>query len=85
MVGDTVANYPTSGIAYTDFTDSVSTASGDPTLCSKTYSATITGPAILTTFNLDTATSKFQIYSGAYNQIGTYTVTLTGAVTEFPA
>ena len=83
-LGDTLASYPSTEVAYTDFTDTVSTTSGDPTLCSKTYTATITGPTTLTTFNLDTATSRFQIYSSTYNQIGTYTVTLTGTVTEVP-
>jgi len=82
--GEPLAFYPSTGVAYTDFTDTVSAASGNPALCSKTYSATISGPATLTTFNLDSTTSKFQIYSGAYNQIGTYTVILTGAVTEVP-
>ena len=82
-VWDALANYPSSGVAYTEFTDTVSTASGDPTLCPKTYTATIT-PTTLTTFNLDTVNSQLQIYSGAYSQFGTYTVTLTGALTEVP-
>lgn len=80
-VWDALAYYPASG--FTDFTDTVSNASGDPTLCSKTYTASIT-PTTLTTFILDTTLSQFQIYSGDYSQIGTYTVTLTGSVTEFP-
>ena len=58
-VWDTIANYPSSGVAYSDFTDTVSTASGDPTLCSKTYTATITGPSSLTVFSLDTTNSQF--------------------------
>jgi hypothetical protein len=82
-VWDTMAYYPSSGVAYTDFTDTISTARGDSTFCSKTYTATIT-PTTLTTFSLDSSTSQFLIYSDVYNQVGTYTVTLTGAVTEFP-
>ena len=83
-VWDALAYYPLSGAAYSDFTDTVSTASGNPTLCSKTYTATISPPTSLSTFNLDTTQSKFQIYSGAYNQIGIYSVALKGAVTEEP-
>lgn len=83
-VRDILASYPLTGVAYTEFTDTVSTASGNPILCSKTYTALITGPATLTTFSLDVATSKFQIYSDSFNQIGTYTVTLTGTVTAEP-
>ena len=56
---DAVAYYPQPGPAFTEFTDTVSTAAGDPTLCQKTYSATITGPATLTTFALDTTTKTF--------------------------
>ena len=83
-LGDADAEYPSAGVAYTDFTDTKSAASGDLTLCSKTYTASITGPATLSTLNLNTVSSKFQIYSNVYNQIGTYTVTLTGTVTEVP-
>jgi hypothetical protein len=54
-VWDAMAYYPSSGVAYTDFTDTVSIVSGDPTLCSKTYTATIT-PTTLTTFSLDSST-----------------------------
>ena len=57
-VWDTLANYPSSGAAYSDFTDTVSTAGGDPTICSKTYSATIS-PTTLSTFNLDPTLSQF--------------------------
>ena len=58
-LGDADAEYPSAGVAYTDFTDTVSATSGNPTLCSKTYTASITGPATLSTFYLDTVTSKF--------------------------
>ena len=81
-VWDTLAYYPSSGAAFSDFTDTASTTSGDPTLCSKTYSVTISPTSALTTFSLDVVTKKFQIYSGDLSQIGTYTVTLTGAVTS---
>jgi hypothetical protein len=81
-VWDPIAYYPSSGVAYEDFNDTVSTSSGNLTLCPKTYTAQIT-PTTLTTFNLNTSNSRFEIYSGAYSQIGTYTVTLTGALIEF--
>jgi chitodextrinase len=84
MVWDALASYPSAGVAYTEFTDSVSAASGDPTLCPKTYTATIS-PSTLTTFSLDTTNKKFQIYSDAYSQIGSYTVTLVGALVEVPS
>ena len=58
---DAVAYYPSPGPAFTEFTDTVSTANGgDPTLCSKTYTATI-APAGLTTFSLDKTTKTFQL------------------------
>ncbi len=57
-VWDTLANYPSSGAAYSDFTDTKSTASGNPALCSKTYTATIS-PTTLSTFNLDALLSQF--------------------------
>ncbi len=59
-----MALYPISGAAYTEFTDTVSSASGNPNLCSKTYTVSIT-PTTITTFNLNLATRQFQIYSDA--------------------
>ena len=41
-VWDAEASYPASGVAFADFTDSVSTSNGDPNMCAKTYSATVT-------------------------------------------
>ena len=58
-VWDPVAFYPSSGPAFQDFTDTVSVAAGDATYCTKTYSATISGPATITNFALDTATKTF--------------------------
>ena len=44
---DAVAYYPSPGPAFAEFTDTVSTANGgDPTLCSKTYTATISPPTL---------------------------------------
>ena len=83
-VWDLLAYYPSPGPAFTEFTDTISVTAGDPATCPKTYTATITGPATITTFSLDTPTKTFQVYSGAYNQIGTYTVTLVGALVEIP-
>jgi hypothetical protein len=34
--------YPSSGAAFTDFTDSISSLNVDPTMCAKSYSATVT-------------------------------------------
>jgi hypothetical protein len=83
-VWDALAYYPLSGTAYTEFTDSASTASSNPSLCPKTYTATI-APTPLTTFNLNAATKKFEIYSNVYSQFGTYTVTLRAEVTLYPS
>ena len=66
-VWDLIANYPSPGPAFVEFTDSISAAASNPSLCPKTYSATIVPTATLTTFVLDTASKTFQIYSGAYN------------------
>ena len=52
-VWDAEALYPTSGDAFLEFTDSVSTSNNDPSMCSKTYSATAStnvGGISLTTF-----------------------------------
>ena len=56
-------------------------------MCPKTYTATVgtnAGGNSLSTFNFDSILRKFTIYSGNYNQIGVYTVTLRGEVTEAP-
>ena len=53
QVWDAEALYPTSGAAFSEFTDSVSTSNNDPSMCPKTYSATSTlnaAGASLTTF-----------------------------------
>ena len=58
--------YPSSGAAFTDFTDSISTSNSNPTLCAKTYSATIstnTGGNSLTNFLFDTGLKQFKISS----------------------
>ncbi len=83
-VWDALAYYPLSGAAYTEFTDSASTASGDPSLCPKTYTATI-APTPLTNFNLNAATRQFLIYSDSFSQVGTYTVTLRAEVILYPS
>ena len=57
-VWDALAYYPRSGAAYTEFTDSASTTSGNPSLCPKTYTATI-APTPLTSFELDNAKRQF--------------------------
>ena len=57
-------------------------------MCAKTYSATVTtnsGGNSLSNFLLDTGLKQFKISSQNYNQIGTYTVTLTGSITDFPS
>lgn len=69
-VWDPIAYYPSSGSAFTDFTDTISSLNSDPSMCFKTYSATIStnsGGNSLTTFSLDTLLNEFQIYSGNYN------------------
>jgi len=81
---DPVAYYPSTGAAFTDFTDTISTSSGVPDMCFKDYTATIL-PTTLATFSLDTNTKEFQVFSGSYAQIGfVYTVTLKGTVNEVP-
>jgi len=65
-VWDLEAFYPSSGAAFIDFTDSISTLNGDPTMCAKTYSATVstnTGGNSLTNFLLDTGMKQFKISS----------------------
>ena len=57
-VWDTAAFYPSSGAAYIDFSDSVSTLNSLPTMCAKTYSATVStniGGVNLSGFSLDTS------------------------------
>ena len=86
-VWDTQAYYPSSGFAFTDFTDLVQTANSDSSMCPKTYTATVSNNAggnSLSNFSLDSALREFLIYSGNYNQIGTFTVTIRGEVTEAP-
>ena len=51
------ALYPTSGAAFLEFTDSVSTSNNDPSMCAKTYSATVStnaGGVSLTNFLFET-------------------------------
>ena len=58
-VWDTAAYYPASGTAFADFTDSVSTASGNPNTCLKEYTATVSTNEdgnSLTYFSLQTST-----------------------------
>ena len=88
VVWDLEKFYPVSGAAFTDFTDSISTLNSVANMCAKTYSATVTtnsGGNSLTNFLLDTGLKQFKISSQNYNQIGTYTVTLTGSITDFPS
>ena len=57
-------------------------------MCAKTYSATVStnaGGNSLTNFLFDTGLKQFKISSQNYNQIGTYTVTLKGVITDFPS
>jgi hypothetical protein len=61
-VWDPLAYYPSTGAAFTNFTDTVSSASGNPNLCEKTYTAAIT-PSTLSTFSFDPSTQQFQILS----------------------
>ena len=42
VVWDLESFYPSSGAAFTDFTDSISSLNADPTMCAKSYSATVT-------------------------------------------
>ena len=52
-----------------------------------TYSVTLalgTALNLLSTFTLNTGSSDFQVYSGNLNQVGTFTATLTGALTSYP-
>lgn len=60
-VWDAEAYYPLTGAAFTEFTDTVSEAAGNPALCPKTYSATIDDAGTVTTFELDIATKTFKI------------------------
>ena len=88
VVWDLEAFYPSSIAAFGDFTDSISNLNSDPTMCAKTYSATIstnTAGFSLTTFNLDASIKKFIISSQSYDQIGIYTGTLKGEITGFPS
>ena len=58
--------YPSSGAAFTDFTDSISTSNSVPTMCAKTYSATVStnsGGNSLTNFLFDIGLKQFQISS----------------------
>ena len=65
-VWDTIAYYPSTGPAFSEFTDTASVAANNPGLCPKTYSVVL-NPSPLTTFNLDVTTKTFQIFSGDYN------------------
>ena len=81
---DPLAFYPASGAAFTEFTDTVSTTNLVPTMCAKTYTASVTtnaGLISLTAFALNTATKTFTVSSQSYDQIGTYTATLRGEIT----
>ena len=65
-VWDAAAFYPTSGAAFAEFADSISTANAVPTMCAKSYSATIStngGGINLSAFSLDTTSKKFWISS----------------------
>ena len=78
-VWDVAFDYPFLGPAFAEFTDSVSTLNSVPTMCAKTYTATASTNAAsvsLSAFSLNTSTKKFWVSSQAYNQIGTFTVTL---------
>ena len=57
-VWDPIAHYPASGSAFTDFTDTVSTAANYSALCKKVYTATIS-PTTLTTFSFDDVNKQF--------------------------
>ena len=66
VVWDLEAFYPSSGAAFTDFTDSISDSNGDPTMCAKNYSALVSansGGNSLTNFLLDTGLKQFKISS----------------------
>ena len=41
VVWDSAIVYPSSGMAFTDFTDSISTLNSIPNFCAKSYSATV--------------------------------------------
>lgn len=69
-VWDLEADYPSSGAAFNDFSDSISSANNDPGLCAKTYSATISNNAggnSLTNFVFDAVLKKFTISSQDFN------------------
>jgi hypothetical protein len=88
VVWDPEALYPSFGTAFEEFIDSVSTLNSDPTLCAKTYTAvssTNAGGFSLTNFVFDPSLKQFKVSSQSYNQIGTYTVTLKGEITDFPS
>ena len=66
VVWDLEAFYPSSGAAFTDFRDSISTLNGDQTMCAKTYSATVSTNNMgnsLTNFLLDSGLKQFKISS----------------------
>jgi hypothetical protein len=87
-VWDLEAIYPTTGTAFSDFTDTISTTNSDPTMCAKTYTATsstITGGVSLTNLAIDSSLKHFTVSSQNYNQIGTYTITLRGEITDYPS
>ena len=70
IVWDLETFYPSSGAAFTDFTDSISSLNSDPTMCTKTYSATVStnsGGNSLTNFLFDTGLKQFKISSQNYN------------------
>jgi hypothetical protein len=63
-VWDLVSSHNT--IAFSEFPDTASTTNSFPTMCPKTYSATVTtltGGISLTTFSLDTSSKQFTVSS----------------------
>ncbi len=73
---------------FTSFKDSASIANNEQNLCPKTYSSSVStnaGGNQLTSFIVDASTGKFKVSSQAYNQIGTFIVTLTGTVAAYPS
>ena len=53
QLGEPVDFYPTSGAAFEEFTDTLSSSENDATYCPKSYTVTIDPANVLTTFVFD--------------------------------
>ena len=65
-VWDVAFDYPFLGTAFVEFSDSVSSLNSVPTMCAKSYTATVStnGAGVsLSAFSLNTSTKKFGISS----------------------